>query len=198
MRRCWVLAMLLLADVAGAATVQRLSPGQLADRSEVVFVGTVTGQRTTLETAPVKVWTDTTFAVEQLLKGPKLATYTLRQLGGDAGRWVQKVPGYAQFQQGERVLLFLERTATGRLVVTGLAQGKFTLTTDAKSGEIIAERTFAGLNFATPAPRSFAGTPANPNRMRLRDLAAIVAGHTPTPRPIVIPHTLQKRTGGAR
>ncbi len=197
---CILAGVLLFAGTAGAATVQRLTLGQLAERSERVFIGTVAAQRAEAEIAPVRVWTYTRFSVEETLKGPKSRDFTLRQLGGDAGRWVQKVPGYATFAPGERVMLFLERTQTGRLVVTGLAQGKFTLRTDAKSGLVTAERNLAGLGFPGPAPRTLTGQPTDPNRMKLRDLVAIVRGGKPVPAPLVIERTPQRRlpAGGSR
>ncbi len=198
---CLVAVALLLASTAGAATVERLTLGQLADRSELVFVAAVASQRSVAERAPIRVWTETTFQIEQTLKGPKAsAPLVLRQLGGEADGYGQKVPGYATFAVGERVLVFLERTQTGRLVVTGLAQGKFRLTTDPKSGEVIAERDFAGLNFTSAPPRTLAGMPSNPNRVALRDLTAIVRGKRPTPRPLMIKRTPQRwiPEGGAR
>lgn len=199
--RCLVAVALLFAGTAGAATVERLTLGKLADRSELVFVGTVASQRSVAEHDPVRVWTQTTFEVEESLKGPKATgPIALRQLGGAAEGYGQEVPGYATFAVGERVLVFLERTQTGRLVVTGLAQGKFTLTTDPKTGDVLAERSFAGLNFTSPPPTTLAGMPSNPNRVALRDLAAIVRGRRPTPRPLLIRRTPRKwiPEGGAR
>jgi hypothetical protein len=90
------------------------------------------------------------------------------------------VPGYARFKVGERVMLFLERADTGQLVVTGLAQGKYTLTTDAKSGVVIAERDLDGLHQLGKRPaRVFANVPQNPNRMTLGQLLNVVKGERP-------------------
>ncbi len=171
-----VAAALLLASAAGAATVKRLTLGQLADSSELVFVGTVKDQRSTLEQNPTRVWTTTVFDVEQTLKGDKTSgPFVLRQLGGVVGEIRQEVYGYPTFAVGERVLLFLERAQSGRLVVTGLAQGKYTLTTDAKTGEVVADRSLDELAFLGERPRTLAGAP-DPNHLRLKDLARIVAG----------------------
>ncbi len=198
MRRwCLAATISLLASSASAATVQRLTLGQLADRSEVVFIGTVAAQQSQLQRTPRQVWTETTFAVDQQIKGAKQLRFVLRQLGGTAGegteRITAKVPGYARFEVGERVVLFLERAQTGRLVVTGLKQGKFLLTTDAKTGERVAQRELGGLVFPGAAPRTFLGLPADPNRLALGDLVAIVHGARPAPRPIPLLQTPQRR-----
>jgi hypothetical protein len=180
------LAAALLLGTAQAATVVRLQPGAMAEQSELIFIGTVTGQRSALEESPGRVFTHTTFAVEQTVKGEKQSTFTLRQLGGVVGEGVSQigtvVPGYAQFAVGERVLVFLERTDTGRLVVTGLAQGKYTLQTDPKSGQVLAVRDLEGLHLVGRAPEKvFAGMPENFDRLLLPDLLAVVAGKRPAP-----------------
>ena len=180
------LAVALLLGSAQAATVIRLAPGAMAERSELVFIGTVAEQRSALEERPARVFTYTTFQIEQVVKGEKQSAFTLRQLGGVVGEGVAQVgtvvPGYARFAVGERVVVFLERTDTGRLVVTGLAQGKYLLQTDTKSGQVLAVRDLEGLHLVGEAPtRVFAGVPANFDRLPLADLLAVVAGRRPVP-----------------
>ncbi|MCA9540849.1 MAG: hypothetical protein KC620_18240 [Myxococcales bacterium] len=180
----------LIAGGAGAATVRTLTAGELAARSELIFIGTVTAQRSRLETQPVRVWTDTTFRVEQVVKGDKLDhEWRLTQLGGVVGegadRIGQDVPGYARFAVGERVFLFLERTSTGRLVPTGLAQGKYVLIDDAKSGVTMAARDLRGLHLLGAMPdKRVAGMPRDWNQLPLADLLAIARGERPGPTPL--------------
>ena len=166
-----------------AATVEPLTLGQLADLSERIFIGTVTHQVSHLQHTPLQIFTQTTFQIEMVLKGDKSTEpFTLVQLGGSVGegseRIGQKISGYATFEEGERVVLFLERIKSGRLVVAGLAQGKFTLRQDPKSGEYIAERSVADLHFhgGRTTPRAFAGTPETPDRMRLSNLIRVIRG----------------------
>lgn len=185
----WGAAALLFASAASAATVLRLEPGALAERSALVFIATVAQQDARLQTQPRQVFTDTVFAVDDVLKG-KLAdgnprqgeskTFTLTQLGGAVEGYGTQVPGYARFVVGERVMLFLERTTTGRLVVTGLAQGKYTLTDDPKSGVTIAQRGLGGLHQIGNAPdKVFANVPSNANRMTLGQLLGLVVDQQP-------------------
>lgn len=184
----WLTAV-VLAGAAQAATVLRLEPGALAERSELIFIATVEQQRSRLQPDPKQVFTETLFGVDEVLKG-KLpagnpaagasASFWLTQLGGRVENYGTAVPGYARFAVGERVLLFLERADTGQLVVTGLAQGKYTLTTDAKSGTVIAQRDLDGLHqVGRAATRVFANVPGNPNRMTLSALLNLVNGTRP-------------------
>lgn len=175
---------LLISTAAPAATVLRLEPGALAERSEIIFIGTVAAQASRLQTTPKQVCTDTRFAVDEVLKGKlpgaQSASFTLTQLGGVVNGYGTQVPGYARFAVGERVMLFLERADTGRLVVTGLAQGKYTLMPDPKSGIIIAQRGLGGLHQVGNRPdKVFKNAPTNPNRMTLGQLLGVIADRKP-------------------
>ena len=205
---CWGAAALLFASAVSAATVLRLEPGAMAERSELIFIATVSQQGARLQAEPRQVFTDTVFAVDEVLKG-KLAdgnprpgeakSFTLTQLGGAVEGYGTQVPGYARFTVGERVMLFLERADTGRLVVTGLAQGKYTLTQDPKSGVTIAQRGLGGLHQIGNAPEKvFAHVPGNANRMTLGQLLGLVVERKPArldaafnPPKVMRPQTLQ-------
>ena len=196
MRRGWLLAAFLTAagtlgidDTIGsaeAATVRALSPGQLAERSTLIFIGTVERQASRFVSANNHVVTDTVFRVEQVVKGDKhQTTFSLTQLGGTVGEGRHQrathVPGYARFTAGERVVLFLEPTTTGRLVPTGLSQGKYRLKTDRAGGETMAFRDLDGLHVVGRGPvMHLMGAPQNPNRLTLQQLLAIVRGERPT------------------
>lgn len=179
-------ALALWVSSAGAATVEGLTPRALVERSEVVFIGTVQSAESRYVPEEMAVVTDFSFAVEQVVKGPDktLRHFELTQLGGEVveagNRVTQAVPGYAQFTAGERVMLFLERTATGRLVPTGLAQGKYTLHDDPKNERVVAVRDTHDLNIlGNRADRRLLGVPETPNRMTLDQLMRVVRGQRP-------------------
>lgn len=189
---------------AEATTVLELSVAEMAERSEVVFVGRVTRQSSRLDVRiedgirTVRVWTDTTFAIERVLKGTKRRELTLAQLGGEAGegtdRIRQVVHGLPTFTVGEEVVVFLERTDTGRLVVTGLAQGKYTLRPDPAGGPPIAVRSTAGLHTVgrrNKRIRRLVGVPPTEDRLTLPQLEALVRGERPVPAPVRIFRTPQ-------
>ncbi len=203
------LVLALLAGGAQAATVQRLSLGQLAALSERVFIGTVAAQQSRLSEAPRQVLTDTTFTVEQVLKGPKESgPFVLTRLGGEVGEGAslmrQAISGYPRFEVGERVVLFLERTPGGALVITGLAQGKFTVRDDAKTGRPMAVRDVSDLAFVGQVvpTRTFLGVPSDPNRLPLDQIVTVARGGRPLASPMLhqAPATPQVSlpAGGAR
>lgn len=139
----------VLAALSAARATTLVDPGieGLARHSERVVVARVTGQSVWAERAgaSTRIFTDTTLTVSQTLWGPvDVAPLTLRQPGGTA--WLagvahhHRVDGAARFAPGEQVLVFLERAGDGRLVVTGMELGKFTLSPDPATGEMIATR----------------------------------------------------------
>ncbi len=203
-RWLWVIALLGgLATPTSAATVEHLNLTQLVDMSELVVIGTVTAQGTRVEEAPLRIFTETAFELEQVVQGHKARPYlVLEQAGGVAYEGTDRaitltVPGYPTYQVGERVLLFLTRTAVGTLVVTGLGQGKYTLYDDPKTGVTMAARDLRDLNIVraqrTP-DAAFVGVPLSLDRLPLAQLVAMIQGRPMgpgVPARIVGPRTRQ-------
>jgi hypothetical protein len=73
------------------------------------------------------IYTYTTFQVTQVLKGGPAQEIKVKQPGGTAGGYTQKVSGVHHAQNGEEALLFLRPSAAGdgTYVVVGLVQGNF-------------------------------------------------------------------------
>jgi hypothetical protein len=189
--RVSLVLLFFMSTTAYGATVLALGPQDLAERSEQIFIGVVTGQATYMERSPDRVWTKTIFDVERSLKGPTAPQISITQLGGEKGtgpeRLLQVVHGYPRFEVGERVLLFLERTDTGRLVVTGLAQGKYSLTADRPNGGIVATRDTSDLALRgapAKADAHVAGMPTSHDRLLLTQLESLIRGERPTPAPL--------------
>jgi len=181
----------MMIATASAATVSRLSLDELTITSELIFRGTVQSQSVYQEQSPYRIFTRTVFSVEEVLKGTHSGPYVLTQLGGTVGegesRMVQKVPGYARFDEGEKVLLFLERTMTGRLVVTGLSQGKFVLS---KNGETWSALQARG-DLHHPTNRGVAdvhleGTPRLDRAIPLGQMRQVIAGQPVVRRPLLL------------
>lgn len=140
-------------SVARATTIVDRGIEGLAQRAERVVLARVTGQSVRVEQTgrALRLVTETTLAVEQDVAGPSGEhSLTLVQPGGTA--WIggeprhHRVDGAARFEPGERVLVFLERAGDGRLVVAGMALGKFTIAADPQTGELTATRAAAGVD----------------------------------------------------
>jgi hypothetical protein len=146
------LACALLPCAALATIVMHLSLEDMAQRSTAIVRGTVqTSKAVDPGTGPI--WTVTTLAVTERLKGPASATITLKQPGGTLNGLTQRVSGTASFTEGEDVLVFLEPSADekGVFVVLGLASGKVGF--EVVNGQKIAVRHLDGLSFANPGSR---------------------------------------------
>jgi len=192
-------AALLLASSGRATTVKDANIRQLADLSERIFIGEVVGQRArlVLHDDGVRkgrsVVTDTTFRVDEVLKGQKqTGPFMLTQRGGEIpGVLAQAVAGQARFTVGERVLVLVERASAGNLVVAGMSLGKYRLETAANTGEITAVRDPSGLlrlGRAAPPKLRFAGLPESEDRLPLTQLVALIRGEL---HPMPVPKKLR-------
>ncbi len=144
---------------AEATTILDQSVSDLTASAERVVIARVNDVRSWLDHSKgVRVSTAVSLEVVETLKGsaePRL--FELVQPGGTAGegsaRKTQHVPGTPAWREGETVVVFLEKTDTGRVVTSGLALGKYTLTT-LPGGEVGARRDVSGLHrvFTRRAP----------------------------------------------
>ena len=149
-----------------------------------------------------QVVTTTALEVLRALKGPaEPSRIELRELGGTAGegsaRITQTIHGMPKWRAGEEVVVFLERTDTGRLVVAGLSRGKYTVERRV-DGTVVVERAHDDLHVVgrhrTP-DRYFAGAPESDDRMTLSQLEDLVAGRRPG---VERPRVLRAGQGAAR
>jgi hypothetical protein len=142
-----VICSVVCASSAFATTVIRIDLEKMTRSSAVVLQGEVTAVRTIAVRGNERnIRTDVTVRVDQLLKGSKnLKQVTLKLPGGRLGKWEMRIPGMPAFTHGERVVLFLEKTATN-WALTGLSQAKFSIVTG-KDGIERVHRRFDSLNF---------------------------------------------------
>lgn len=174
---------------AQATTMREQSLAQLGKSAERIVIGRVLKVQTRIVKAKgLSVQTDVEVEVERLVRGAALPErFTLNQLGGTAGegkgRYTQTIVGYPEWREGERVVLFLERTDTGRLVTSGLAMGKYVLTTDADGVEM-AQRSAQGLHRLGrkyPPQRTLLGAPSSDEHLPLSQLLELASGQRPSP-----------------
>lgn len=119
--------LLAMAIPAGATSLPAVELGTLADRAELIFVGTVTN----VESAPTKdgnyAFTYVTFDIDQALKGISRSgkTITLRFAGGQSGADLFEVEGSPTFAVGGKHLLFARANEQSLVPLVGWFQGKF-------------------------------------------------------------------------
>ncbi|MBI4569172.1 MAG: hypothetical protein HY719_12320 [Planctomycetes bacterium] len=169
-----LVAAVIPARAAMATTAVRFSLEDLVRESAAIVEGRVLRTRADWDNFRRKIYTSVDVEVVRMFRGEAAPAVTLHTLGGQVGDKIQQVSGEAGFVPGEEVVVFLWRDAEGRLRPAGLAQGKFQLFTDAKSGERQARNSVQGLIFIDPATGKPEAKKQGPIAMRYADFAAEV------------------------
>ena len=178
-------ASLLIAVPAQATMVVRLFLDEIVDKAATAFQGTCTGNRTQLDADTGLIVTYTTFRVDDVLKGHVGATHVIKQIGGtlpDDAREV-KVLGVPKFTPGESYVVFLPGvSAAGFSSPIGLAQGRFSIVSDAGVSKVTNGRDFKELTERMPADQLPASAKAHiasgATRMGLEDFKQMVRKRT--------------------
>jgi len=127
-----VFVLLLYPEISTAQALPRpLSIRELTATADTIAVGRVGAIESERTPGGLDLATRIRLDVEQVLKGAPAAALTIVQSGGEAGGVAGTVAGAPTFRSGEHVLVFLSRRPDGALRVAHLAQGKFTIETDA-------------------------------------------------------------------
>ncbi len=157
------LAVLLAVTTCAATIVVPMSVEELTRAASHVVEGRALNSWSAWNAQHTLIYTYTNFQVARSLKGAAVKTITVKQLGGSAEGYMQKVSGVRHFQAGEDALLFLRPSVAGdgTLVVVGLMQGNFRMARTS-GGEVIVSNGVYGahsLNRQTGAISSFTGMP---------------------------------------
>ena len=127
--------------ITPATVVVPVADTDMAQQASVIVIGKITKLKSAWDKDQQQIFTKITLSVEEVLKGKlKKRRITVTQLGGvvdDVEAWID---GNAQFTEGEKVLLFLDRQENGTLRVLHLYQGKFSIFTDSETGAELAYR----------------------------------------------------------
>ena len=127
--RCLVLGLVLVvvsfaAINVSAAIFEVPTDQQLVEQSDLIVIATPVASRVELDPTGVPV-TITTMRIDKRIAGESESTIEVRERGGwFAGRGAI-VTGSPQFEKGEQVFLFLQRTGGGQFRSSSMALGKF-------------------------------------------------------------------------
>ena len=144
--------LLLAGSLSHATTVRHLETRELTIDSQQIVIGEVQGTHSHWNPSHTKILTEVSIKVSRWLKGGPGGSLTLTQLGGVVDGVRYNVPACPSFTAGEEALFFVWSAPDGRAQVNGLAQGKFEITRDAKTGERVVQRRASG--FAVSDARS--------------------------------------------
>lgn len=151
------LAVALMAGPASASTFVAMDTAQLVAASEAVVQGEVAEVYSFWNQDGSAVMTEARVLVDEVVSGQAPSEVVVRTFGGRVGDYVLEAHGFPTFQEGQKVLLFLQRAEDQTLRVTGYRLGEFRLATG-RGGEMIAHPTLErGVQLlfedGTPAPR---------------------------------------------
>ncbi len=126
-RRISPLVLLLAPLLCVATTVIPMSVEQLTRGATQIIEGRALDSWSTWNPQHTLIYTYARVQVTRRLKGGAADTIVVKQLGGSAGGYTQKVAGVRHFQPGEVALLFLRPSQAndGTMVIVGLMQGNF-------------------------------------------------------------------------
>lgn len=146
---------LLWASTAGATSVPSVSFEQLTDKSELIVSGQIARTWTDWDSEHKYIWTHYELTVAATHKGARAASVVLSEPGGVVGTAGLAVAGAVGYQNGEHVLVFLQRMPNGYLRTAGWSQGKY----DVDAGGRLHPETTAGGAELVNVPGTPAATP---------------------------------------
>ena len=141
------IAILLVTSFGFSTTVVPMSVERLTQASTHVVVGHAVRSWSEWDPQHTQIFTYTRFHVLTALKGTTPGEIIVKQMGGRAGGYEQKVAGVRHLASGEQAVLFVHpsQAADGTLVITGLMQGNFRIVASQK-GEVMATNDVSGVN----------------------------------------------------
>jgi hypothetical protein len=97
---------------------------ELVRKADMIVLGTVLQQESAWDAQHIAIYTTVTLVVERTLLGLPAEVVTLQVAGGRVGNMGMRTSNDAVFQEGERVIVFLN-TSVSPSTIVGMQQGKF-------------------------------------------------------------------------
>ncbi len=151
-----------------AATLEKLSLGEMADKSTEIVLGRVREIR--YQQRGSIIYTVAKVQVSERWKGAPSSLVEVNVPGGVAGGLRQIFPGSPQFQEGYEYVFFLWTGRSGRTQVIGLSQGLFDLKGDGKGQT----QVYRGASTETVLDKKGKPVTDGPVQMSLDEMRAFV------------------------
>jgi hypothetical protein len=198
-----LLVLILRAAPASSTTLVRMSLDQLAEASTEIVRARVVSQQTAWNPQHTRIYTYTTFALDQTYKGDPPSFPVIQQPGGTVGKTRVFVAGTVQFHTQTGYLLFLERSSAdpSKFLPVGMVQGAYRIYRDEKTQEEKLILPLGSLTRGSPAsgPGSVLAGPAVPVHQFQRDISASLSSPLSIPRGTAIPVAIKsKQSAGVR
>jgi hypothetical protein len=172
-RRACVLFALTFSCLLSATTIVPTSVEELTRNSSHVVEALAAESWAQWDSQHRFIYTYTRFQISASLKGAAPANLVVRQLGGSAEGYTQKVAGVRGWAPGERAVLFLRPSMVtdGSFEVTGLMQGNFRIRVSSTGESLVSNGVQGVSSYETSSGgiTNFRG-----NQMRLQELESRV------------------------
>ena len=173
MRRACVLYVLTFSCLISATTIVPTSVEELTGNSSHVVEALAAESWARWDSQHRFIYTYTRFQISASLKGNPPSDVVVKQLGGSAEGYTQKVAGVRGWAPGERAVLFLRPSMEkdGSFEVTGLMQGNFRIRASS-TGETLVSNGVQGVSSYQASSGGI--TKFRGNQMRLEELESRV------------------------
>ena len=148
MKRLWPMLILLCTSIAAATTVKPMSIEDLTAAASTIVEGQATQSWSAWNPQHTLIYTFTRVRVSKTLKGSADETLLVKQLGGSAEGYTQKVAGVHPMRTGDDAVLFLRPSEArdGTMVIVGLMQGNFRIEREARTGAAVVNNGVADVH----------------------------------------------------
>ncbi len=172
-----LLMLAALVGTGGATTVIPMSVEEMTQAASAVVEGTAGESWSAWNPQHTLIYTYTKFQITRSWKGALPASVVVKQLGGQADGYMQKVAGVRYFQSGEPCVLFLRGSVAqdNTQVVVGLMQGNFRVYTSSR-GETMVSNGMSEASAYEPGSGQFSpfrGSPMSLKAMESRVRQAV-------------------------
>lgn len=143
-----VMLVTLWASSVAATVMLYVDLAKLVELSDVIVQGRVIDQTTTPDAKTGRPMTVSTLRVERVFLGDVGDTVQFKQWGGEVDGLVSRVPGDAQFEPYEEVVIFLddgEGQYAGMRYLTALSQAKYKVVSDGTQTHVMRDMRDAAL-----------------------------------------------------
>jgi hypothetical protein len=168
-----------LASSSRAIQFAPLSIEQLTQESALVVRGTVQSKSCQRDSAG-RIFTKVELEIAEIWKGSlRTNRFTVVHGGGILGDRKSTVSGQVEYGIGEEVVAFVVFNQRGEGVTLGLAQGKFSIGTEAETGERLVHNLFHGETGTRHQSVSASAKLPMQRRLTLAELKKRVRGEPP-------------------
>lgn len=119
----------------GYSQLRKMSTKELTKESTAIVHGKCTKKENVWNEKKDKIFTKVTIQAEENLKGNSSSQTEVIIPGGRIGNIIYEVSEMPVFENEEEVIVFLWQHPSGKNLVTGALQGKFTVKEDKKTGK---------------------------------------------------------------